>query len=240
MAWKYNLIYYYIFITNFGLRKTNQSVAESTVVPYDDQNNKKKLKVVDLISADNLHNEDHSLWSSLIEYNFGWIQIDELYYAHIRHIYNFSRFLIYYDEPEYLQNLVSVSSGWINTANFIYVIGWSITICVVFTSIYLYINNLRISLDNKINYECGFSPFIWENNSFDVQFFRTGLIFLLFDVEILVLFPWALNYYEISKIGHLSIFFFLFYSQLVYFMKLKQKHYIFIQTLDIYLKKPIY
>lgn len=40
-------------------------------------------------------------------------------------------------------------------------------------------------------YECGFEPFGDSRDSFDVQFYLVGLMFLIFDVEIAFLLPWS-------------------------------------------------
>lgn len=43
-------------------------------------------------------------------------------------------------------------------------------------------------------YECGFEPF--DNSTrlpFDVHFYIVGILFLIFDVEIIILFPWIFN-----------------------------------------------
>ena len=58
-------------------------------------------------------------------------------------------------------------------------------------------------------YECGFKPFDFVYYPFDIQFYRVGILFLLFDVEIMFFFPWVLNFYEISLVGHFSVFIFI-------------------------------
>jgi NADH-quinone oxidoreductase subunit A len=41
------------------------------------------------------------------------------------------------------------------------------------------------------SYECGFEPFGDARNRFDVRFYVVAILFLIFDVEIAFLFPWA-------------------------------------------------
>jgi NADH:ubiquinone oxidoreductase subunit 3 (subunit A) len=43
-------------------------------------------------------------------------------------------------------------------------------------------------------YECGFEPFEDARNRFDVRFYIVGILFLLFDVEVAFLFPWATTF----------------------------------------------
>lgn len=42
-------------------------------------------------------------------------------------------------------------------------------------------------------YECGFEPFEDARNKFDVRFYVVAILFLIFDIEILYLFPWVLT-----------------------------------------------
>lgn len=48
------------------------------------------------------------------------------------------------------------------------------------------------SYNEKISaYECGFDPFGDARNKFDVRFYIVAILFLIFDIEVLYLFPWA-------------------------------------------------
>ena len=40
-------------------------------------------------------------------------------------------------------------------------------------------------------YECGFEPFEDARNRFDVRFYIVAILFLIFDLEVVYLFPWA-------------------------------------------------
>lgn len=42
-------------------------------------------------------------------------------------------------------------------------------------------------------YECGFEPFEDARNRFDVRFYIVAILFLIFDIEILYLFPWVVS-----------------------------------------------
>lgn len=50
-------------------------------------------------------------------------------------------------------------------------------------------------------FECGFKAFEDSRGRFDVRFYLVALLFLLFDVEIVFLFPWALSFLESGWIG---------------------------------------
>lgn len=58
-------------------------------------------------------------------------------------------------------------------------------------------------------YECGFDAFGDARNKFDVRFYLVTLLFIIFDLEIAFLFPWAVSLGEIGLFGFWSMMVFL-------------------------------
>ena len=58
-------------------------------------------------------------------------------------------------------------------------------------------------------YECGFEPFEDSRMEFDVRFYLVAILFIIFDLEIAFLFPWAISLGEIGSLGFWSMMFFL-------------------------------
>ncbi|MEM7679857.1 MAG: NADH-quinone oxidoreductase subunit A [Pseudomonadota bacterium] len=58
-------------------------------------------------------------------------------------------------------------------------------------------------------YECGFDAFTDARNKFDVRFYLVTLLFIIFDLEIAFLFPWAISLGEIGFFGFWSMMIFL-------------------------------
>lgn len=58
-------------------------------------------------------------------------------------------------------------------------------------------------------YECGFSPFGDARMKFDVRFYLVALLFIIFDLEVAFLFPWAVSLRQIGLYGFLSMLGFL-------------------------------
>jgi NADH:ubiquinone oxidoreductase subunit 3 (subunit A) len=58
-------------------------------------------------------------------------------------------------------------------------------------------------------YECGFEPFGDARSFFDVQFYIVGLLFIIFDLEVVFLLPVVANISEISLLGYLNVMVFL-------------------------------
>ncbi len=58
-------------------------------------------------------------------------------------------------------------------------------------------------------YECGFEAFEDARMKFDVRYYLVAILFILFDLEIAFLFPWAIVLREIGLFGLLSMMVFL-------------------------------
>ncbi len=58
-------------------------------------------------------------------------------------------------------------------------------------------------------YECGFEPFSDARLTFDVRFYLIAILFIIFDLEIAFLFPWAVSLKDIGLFGFLSMMLFL-------------------------------
>jgi NADH-quinone oxidoreductase subunit A len=65
--------------------------------------------------------------------------------------------------------------------------------------------------DDKKNspYECGFEAFEDARMKFDVRYYLVAILFILFDLEIAFLFPWAIVLKEIGMFGFVSMMIFL-------------------------------
>ncbi len=58
-------------------------------------------------------------------------------------------------------------------------------------------------------YECGFEPFEDARMKFDVRYYLVAILFIIFDLEIAFLFPWAVALDEIGMFGFLAMMLFL-------------------------------
>ena len=59
-------------------------------------------------------------------------------------------------------------------------------------------------------YECGFAPFNDSRMEFDIRFYLVAILFIIFDLEIAFLFPWAITLGNIGLFGFFSMMLFLF------------------------------
>ena len=58
-------------------------------------------------------------------------------------------------------------------------------------------------------YECGFNAFDDARMKFDVRFYLVAILFIIFDLEIAFLFPWAVAFGDMSMAGFWSMMVFL-------------------------------
>ena len=58
-------------------------------------------------------------------------------------------------------------------------------------------------------YECGFNAFDDARMKFDVRFYLVAILFIIFDLEVAFLFPWAVAFQDVSMAGFWSMMVFL-------------------------------
>ncbi|MDQ2695840.1 MAG: NADH-quinone oxidoreductase subunit A [Pseudomonadota bacterium] len=64
--------------------------------------------------------------------------------------------------------------------------------------------------DEKLSpYECGFEAFEDSRMKFDVRYYLVAILFIIFDLEIAFLFPWAVVLHDIGLFGFLAMAVFL-------------------------------
>ena len=95
----------------------------------------------------------------------------------------------------YLQNYLSI---------LIFII---ISACLAFVLIIIpfIINKSNPDKEKLSTYECGFESFGNAKKKFDIRFYLVSILFIIFDLEIAFLFPWAVMLKEIGLIGFWSM-----------------------------------
>ena len=58
-------------------------------------------------------------------------------------------------------------------------------------------------------YECGFNAFDDARMKFDVRFYLVAILFIIFDLEVAFLFPWAVAFKDVGAFGFWSMMIFL-------------------------------
>ena len=83
---------------------------------------------------------------------------------------------------------------------FIFLLVSIVLACVIFGL--SYVVSAHASDPEKLStYECGFDPYEDSRNKFDVRFYLIAILFILFDLEAMFLFPWAISLGHITSMG---------------------------------------
>lgn len=95
---------------------------------------------------------------------------------------------------------------------YIYILKYSIVFLVVglvlffisFFLVYQKPTNEKVS-----SYECGFNPFGDARSKFEIRYYLIAILFIIFDLELLFLFPWVICFKYLTLEGIYSMIFFL-------------------------------
>ncbi|MCP3869895.1 MAG: NADH-quinone oxidoreductase subunit A [Gammaproteobacteria bacterium] len=88
-------------------------------------------------------------------------------------------------------------------------IGVAIAIAVVMETLGFVLGTRRPDSEKLSPYECGFEAFEDARMKFDVRFYLVAILFIIFDLEIAFLFPWAVVLDKIGMVGFLAMMVFL-------------------------------
>ena len=88
-------------------------------------------------------------------------------------------------------------------------LGLAITICCLMLGASYVIAPQNPDSEKLSSYECGFEAFDEARQRFDVRFYLVTLLFIIFDLEVAFLFPWAVSLGNIGLLGFWSMMIFL-------------------------------
>jgi NADH:ubiquinone oxidoreductase subunit 3 (subunit A) len=75
---------------------------------------------------------------------------------------------------------------------------------------FLFSASSNLAYPEKLSaYECGFDPFDDARSRFDIRFYLVSILFIIFDLEVTFLFPWAVSLNKIGLFGFWSMMVFL-------------------------------
>lgn len=88
-------------------------------------------------------------------------------------------------------------------------IGLALGLAVVMVVASYLVARQRPDTEKVSAYECGFEAFDDARSKFDVRFYLVAILFIIFDLEVAFLFPWAVSLGEIGMFGFWSMMIFL-------------------------------
>lgn len=77
----------------------------------------------------------------------------------------------------------------------------SITLSVVLFAVGYLLSIQNPDTEKVSTYECGFDPYEDARNTFDVRFYLVAILFIIFDLEAVFFFPWAISLSHLTSWG---------------------------------------
>ncbi|MEQ8585829.1 MAG: NADH-quinone oxidoreductase subunit A [Thalassobaculaceae bacterium] len=85
----------------------------------------------------------------------------------------------------------------------------AVGLAVVIVVASLFVGTQRPDSEKLSAYECGFEAFDDSRRQFDVRFYLVAILFIIFDLEVAFLFPWAVSLGDVGLFGFWSMMVFL-------------------------------
>lgn len=102
--------------------------------------------------------------------------------------------------------MLEIASGYLPILIFL---GIAVALAVVMVGIPFLVAPNRPDTEKLSPYECGFEAFNDARSRFDVRFYLVAILFIIFDLEVAFLFPWAVALKEVGVFGFWSMMAFL-------------------------------
>ena len=88
-------------------------------------------------------------------------------------------------------------------------LGIATAISLVLLGLGLWIGSGEKDAEKLSSYECGFEPYEDSRMKFDVRYYLVAILFIIFDLEIAFLFPWAVTLDVVGGFGLIAMGIFL-------------------------------
>lgn len=88
-------------------------------------------------------------------------------------------------------------------------LGVAAALATVMAILPMLVTRAKADSEKLSSYECGFEPFGDARGQFDVRFYLVAILFIIFDLEVAFLFPWAIALADIGMLGFWSMMVFL-------------------------------
>lgn len=95
-------------------------------------------------------------------------------------------------------------------SNFLIFFFLVLIICIILFVISFLLSKNNPDKEKLSAYECGFAPFTDARQKFDIRFYLVAILFIIFDLEVVFLFPWAIVIDSLNFFGFFNMFIFLF------------------------------
>ena len=106
--------------------------------------------------------------------------------------------------------------------NLMYFVVTSLVVAILLLSINSYFSLNVKYLEKGGGFECGFTSFLQTRERFNVIFYRVSLLFLVFDLEIILIFPYPAIYQKNQNISKNNVLAFIYILVIGFIYELKE------------------
>ena len=92
---------------------------------------------------------------------------------------------------------------------FLFFLGFVVTLSFILFTLSYFLVADDVYFEKISAYECGFEPFEDTRVKFDVRFYLVGILFLVFDIEVMFVYPWVACFSLHTSLSFVTMFFFL-------------------------------
>ena len=85
----------------------------------------------------------------------------------------------------------------------------SFVLAIVILGLWFVFSIQKVDPEKISAYECGFDPFDDARSRFDIRFYLVAILFIIFDLEVTFLFPWAIVLNKLGMFGFSTMMVFL-------------------------------
>lgn len=82
-------------------------------------------------------------------------------------------------------------------------------VCVMFLSLSRFVGPRRPNPVKSMPFECGMEPMSPPRAQFSIKFSVIAMLFIIFDIEVAFLYPWAVMFRQLGFVGFVEVLFFL-------------------------------
>ena len=91
----------------------------------------------------------------------------------------------------------------------IFMLIFGFAVAVIFMALSEWLGARRATSEKKTTYESGMVPITSARDRFSVKFYMIAMLFILFDIEIVFMYPWAVQIVELGATGLIAMILFI-------------------------------
>lgn len=97
------------------------------------------------------------------------------------------------------------------------ILGFATIFALVMTRVNEWFGPKKPTEEKQTTYESGMEPVRTAHDRFSVKFFLVAMLFIIFDIEIVFMYPWAVNFRQLGLLGFIEMFVFIFILMIGYY-----------------------